>query len=282
MGSLGSLCQMNGSGGLVLLFGGLLALAGCGGQEDAGEPKSNGTQAGSERPPIEVLTPGIGGSDQAPQELEALQAVSRVVYASAPNDPHRLSVHLAGPEHARFRIAADPETQGRRTLHYYHEGTGYSTQARSGTSEPLNETEAHNLAARAALREELYRWSLDRGWQALPEGKQWTKTVAAQVQITARLPEQGSPPDRMTLTRNGVPVLTFGEIHWSAGGPTALTVSNEAGPLWTETEIEIRRPMTLRPSYFLPPDRREPSQSKGTPLPVDALPIETGPGDGKD
>jgi len=199
------------------------------------------------------------------ESLAALRATSRVVYPSAPEDPHQLQITLAGSGYARFRLASDPETQGRRILHHLLPAGAYVTEARSATSVQLEGAGSTEVMLWAALREQLYDGSSGATWEADPAG---TTRRTLRIPGVGRLeaewePNSSNPQTLSAWDESGEPIQSLRHIQWQPGPgpptPTALDMYQGDQLVWHEDRFSVQRGLTLRSDFFLPPDRRDPT-----------------------
>ena len=253
-------------------------------QTAANQAEQQGT---TEDSAVETSPGTVGGSLAAEPALLTWLYESRVVYPGAPRDPHRLRVHFADANHGRLHLASDPEVQGRRTLYYLAEGLGYVTQARSAQSQALDAPAQTQLRQQMALRDALFAQPLGDHWelQASETGSSlasWQRKATDSPNLRAWSDGPAAAwPNRIDwIDTDGQVVMSLEEIQWNrdAGQPVALRFTTPNGTVWQESDIALRRGMQLRPSFFLPPDRRKPDGQGTETLPIDAPRDESRPG----
>ncbi len=199
----------------------------------------------------------------------AVQSSSRVIYPSAPNDPHTLEITLAEDGFARLKLASDPQVQGRRVLQHMSEGDLYVTSPRASQSLVLTAESAQETSQWFELRRQLYDWGQNDLWQAIPDHPdQRILPGRNKLSLKATLHPSTGLPKSMGFYDAGQLVQRFAKIEWPVTGPQmhplAFQMETSAGIVWLESDIKIRRGLRMNADYFLPTDRRQPSSAPVT------------------
>ncbi|MBL4770701.1 MAG: hypothetical protein JKY61_06075 [Planctomycetes bacterium] len=205
--------------------------------------------------------------------MAAVQSTSKVLYANAPDDPHSLRVTLADRGFARLKLASDPEVQGRRVLQHLHNGVVFATSARASESVEIKEADALTTRNWFDLRAALHSWQNGKNWDADPaQPHRRTLPLGRDSSIHAEIdPETGLPSSMGFYDEEGIGLQRFTKLTWSDEGLNSkiltFQVETAQGVLWQESDIQIRRGLSMRADFFLPTDRR----------PKSNLPITTHP-----
>ena len=203
---------------------------------------------------------------EEPKSVDSYQFRSRVLYESAAEDPHRFQITIGFPDYARIRLASDPQSQGRRTLTYLNSGRAYSIPQRSAKSVEFEGEKTLQVRLWVQLRHALCRWEQSRGWvDDLGNPQQKKLDLPGLGHLDAQFSAGNDFPHAIrAFDTSGELELSFENIVWSAEPmgskrPTGMSVANRSGPAWNEDQIEIRSGLRMLPDFYLPSDRRAPS-----------------------
>lgn len=197
-----------------------------------------------------------------PGPMTAVQSSARVIYPSAPSDPHTLQITLAEPGFARLKLASDPEVQGRRVLQHVSENRIFVTSPRAAQSQELTGDSSEESLQWFRLRREAFTWNRADHWR--PDETDGNRLIFHQ---------KGRPPMVAILDgKDGLPlsigyynaegdlIQRLAEMQWSTASeqafPTAFQVENSKAILWHESNVVIRRGLRMNADFFLPADRR--------------------------
>jgi hypothetical protein len=215
-----------------------------------------------------------GSTNPAPAPpMAAMQVSSRVVFPNAPDDPHSIQITLAEEGFGRLKLASDPEVQGRRVLQHFYDGELYETAPRSSESVQLEGLKVLETLTWFSMRRALYDWDEGRGWEKDPsQPLQLILPRAGHLPIIALLDSNtGLPTTLSHHLKDGTGLQAFSNLEWSTEVPTprilAFQVANMGGVLWQESNVRIRKGLSMRAGFFLPSDRR----------PKSGLPVVTTP-----
>lgn len=208
------------------------------------------------RPPPRVA---IGG-------LSAIECVSAVVYAAAPDAPHRLNTTYAFPDRARWWLGIGAEDSLERQMRLRFGDALYAIDKQGGTSRELLAEERLEALVQLEMRRALLMWPLGFEWKRSGDT---SSTVIPRVgRLTARFADVNSKhPSTLEFTaEDGRPGDAFRAISWrddkDKAWPVKLELWQAQKLIWTETIGAIETKTRFIDSYFLPPDKRDGSFSR--------------------
>ncbi len=229
---------------------------------------SNGDQGATENStvPIDEL-PKQERTHSKPKPMTAMRSSARVIYPSAPADPHTQEVTLGEAGYARLRLASDPEVEGRRVLQHVSENRIYVTSARAALSQELTGQASEESLRWFRLRKEAYAWNSASHWSPdESDSGRLTFHQKGRPAMVANLQEQGGLPESIGYySSEGTLIQRLANIQWSTGEasvhPVSFRVENSHGILWHESELVLRLGLRMNTGFFLPTDRRPESSA---------------------
>lgn len=199
-----------------------------------------------------------------------IHAVSRVVFDSAPDDPHRLATTLGFPDRVRTELSREGGRASDRSLAYRYGRSFWTLAHGSDASGAVADARREFLAHEFALRRALLLW---------PDGHAWSEpdeagTRSAELALPdgrARLVATGhagddeatdAPPARLAMVdREGRERVRFEALVWereqARWRPRSGRYAIDDRPVWTETFLLVDRRARLVDAWFVPPDRRD-------------------------
>ncbi len=232
---------------------------------------SGGDPESSEKRNVPIGAPPIQERTfSKPGTMTAVQSSARVIYPSAPSDPHTLQITLADPGFARLRLASDPEVEGRRVLQHVSENRIYVTSPRAAQSQELTGESSEESLRWFRLRREAFTWDRADHWQPdKGDGDRLVFHQKGRPPMVAILDGQdGLPKSIGYYNAEGDLIQRLADMQWSTHGtqalPIAFQVENFKAILWHESNVVIRRGLRMNADFFLPADRRAESAAPVT------------------
>jgi len=219
----------------------------------------------------------LGPQEPAPQQparapgprtavggVRCVHSVSRVVFASVPEQSYRLETTLAFPARVRSYMAREGGGDGERRSLYRFGEAWWLLEPGKATSVPVPGEQRDGARLELALREAILLWPKGASWEpdpAAPDAR--LRSPLAGGGALVRPAGAGSaPPDLLwVVDAAGDEVARFADLRWEPadGGrwrPLELTFLAGGGKVWSETMLEVDRQAAFVDAWFQPPDRK--------------------------
>jgi hypothetical protein len=224
--------------------------------------------AAPQSPPTASSTPAKGepGPRQPVAGLRSVECGSTIVYASRPDDPHRLQATYAFPDRARWWRSAGTETSARREMLFRFGSTFWSVPEGGGVSVRLAGDALTLANIQLEMRRAVFLWPQGFEWKR--DGKQSVVPLAGLGTLTATFADAAAKnPTAFAFTgADGKPGDEYRAVAWrmekDKPWPTRLELWHDKALVWTETVDSIDTSTRFIDAYFVPPDTRDNSASK--------------------
>lgn len=220
-----------------------------------------------------ALAAALGGEGEAPPRTQdpapraaigrftTIDCASLVVYADAPDVPHRLNATYVFPDRARWWLGIGPEDSPERHMRMRLGSRVHALDPASAVSRELLAEERTEALVLLEMRRALLLWPLGFEWQRT--GNASTAPLARLGRLTARFAdERAANPDALEFTaEDGSPGDQLRAITWRADGdkawPVTLELWHANARVWSETVRAIDTKTRFIDSFFLPSDKRD-------------------------
>jgi len=205
--------------------------------------------------------------------LSSIDCASIVVYASAPDVPHRLNATYAFPDRARWWLGIGAENSPERVMRLRFGDALFAVEKSGAASRELLAEERAEAVVQLEMRRALFMWPLGFEWKR--DGDVAHASIARIGKLSARFVDKiAATPIALEFTaENGTAGDAFRAITWredkGKAWPVALELWHDAARVWSETVRAVDAHTRFIDSFFLPPDKRDGSASK--PLAVGAV-----------
>ena len=219
----------------------------------------------------------------AARETRTLQSASTVVFASAPERPHRLVTTFVGADRVRWQLERPGAASPEREVRYRHGENVFVLAQRASSSRALEGDERAQMLAQMELR---------RAWLGWPAGFEWrdagggTRTAdlgsgaSLRVACASSPSEAARPTEIAELDREGRVRFRYRRLTWTESGGRIVArtaeLALEDDLVWTETVETLTTRARFLDAFFLPPDRAPGATSATARVEVVALPAVCG------
>lgn len=233
--------------------GGTLALIACAGSLACAQANVE-SQASVPSPRV-----AVGG-------LLSIDCASSVVYAAAPDVPHRLNATYAFPDRARWWLGVGDESSPERRMRLRLGAAIHAIDPGQGASRELLAEERSEALVQIEMRRALFLWP--HGFDWVREGLQSRAALPRVGTLTARFAEAAStrPVALEFHATDGAVGDEYRAITWRVENekawPVTLELWHAGEKIWLESVRSVDTRTRYVDCYFLPPDRRELGLSK--------------------
>lgn len=223
--------------------GAILALTLC-----AAQPQKPGGESAA-LPPLKPIA-GIAG----------FECSSRLVFAEAPERPHRLVATHVFPARARWSIVLERGGDSSRAIQYQSADRFWLLDEGQARSRELAAGEREQVLAVFELRRALFLWPDGFDWRDGPEGSRIAPGSEGGV-LNAGLGADGKPQSIAWCRADGGegPYALRG-VEWNAGAgrafPRKLELWDHGQLVFREEVLSVVTSVRYLDAFFTPPDRR--------------------------
>lgn len=218
-----------------------------------------------------ALVVGPSGSP-APREPAArtIESTSRVVYAAAPDAPHRLVTTYAGAERVRWQLSIGAGLEQQRQVHWRHGDRAFVLEKQSSASRELEGEERARQLAHMELRRALLSWPDGFAWKR--EGEEQCADRGALGSLRARFAKPGDarPSEIADFDAGGTARDAYRRIRWvevrGRSRPSSAELHHGGELVWTETFEKVDARARYLDGFFLPPDLAASASIETTPV----------------
>jgi hypothetical protein len=218
-----------------------------------------------------LLAPQEGEDPTAPgprvgiEGIAGFMATSEVVFAGAPDQPHRLEFVYLFPDRARWLLAA--EDAAARVLYYRFGERSWRVDAAGKASVEVEEDELDTTLLQMELRRAVLHFPAGLAWEEREDGSRRapvrarSKAKARPIgHLEARLDGEGALASISVHDGGGELVESLTVTAWRTtrgrAWPGELVLANQDGVVWHETLGEVETRVHLVDDFFRPADRR--------------------------
>jgi hypothetical protein len=207
-----------------------------------------------------------------PAPVRTVESVSEVVYAAAPDAPHRLVSTYAGADRVRWQLSTGTGAEQKRQVHWRHGELAFVLEKRGTASRELAGEERALQITHMELRRALLCWPEGFAWKRGEDGSQADLGALGSLHARFAKPGDATPSEIVELDPHGESRDAYRHILWTADRGRAVPASAELHHadelVWSETFEALHTRGRYLDSFFLPPDR-------ATAAPVETTPVQT-------
>lgn len=198
--------------------------------------------------------------------MASIDCASIVVYASAPDTPHRLNATYAFPDRARWWLGLGDGQSPERVMRLRFGDAIFAVENQASASRELLAGERTEAVVQLEMRRALLSWPHGFDWKR--EANVAHASIAGVGKLTARFTDAvAATPIALEFTADdGKPGDSFRAIQWrddkGKAWPVSLELWHDDARVWSETVRTVDTQSRFIDSFFLPPDKRDGSSSR--------------------